>query len=43
MIKGTLKAFDDLNEKSEKVYEVMFLICKRIYILKVYSTHYTLR
>ena len=43
MIKGTLKAFDDLNEKSEKVHEVMFLICKRIYILKVYSTHYTLR
>ena len=24
-------------------HEVMFLICKSIYILKVYSIHYTLR
>ena len=28
---------------NKKVYEVMFLICKSMYILEVCSTHYTLR
>ena len=40
--KDTLKAFDDLK-RSKKVYEVMFFICKSMFILKVYSVHYTLR
>ena len=41
-LKDTLKAFDDF--KATKVYyEVMFLICKSTYILKVYLIHYTLR
>ena len=34
----TLKAFDDFENK--QVYQVTFLICKSIYILKVYSIHY---
>ena len=43
-VKDTLKAFDDFKSKSKKVYEVMFLTCKSMYILKVYSIHYnTLR
>ena len=43
IIKDTLKAFDDLKKKKTKVYEVMILICKRKYILKIYSMHYILR
>ena len=30
-------------KSSKKVYEVMFLIYKSMYIMKVYSIHYTLR
>ena len=43
-IKDTLKAFEDFKNK-KKVYEVMLvlLICKGMYVLKVYSMHYTLR
>ena len=41
-LKDTLKAADDLKTNKE-VYEVMFLICKCIYILKVCSIPYTLR
>ena len=40
-LKDTLKASDDF--KNKEVNEVMFLICKSIYILKVYSILYTLR
>ena len=42
VIKDTLKAFDDFKDK-KKTYEVMFLICKSMYALEVYSIHYTLR
>ena len=31
-----------IEKTSTKVHEVMFLICKNMYILKVYSTNYTL-
>ena len=42
VIKDTLKAFDDFKDK-KKAYEVMFLICKSMCALEVYSIHYTLR
>ena len=41
LFKDTLKAFDDFKNKQNK-YEVIFLMCKSTYILKVYSIHYTL-
>ena len=41
-LKNTLKAADDLKTNKE-VYEAMSLICKSMYILKVYSIPYTLR
>ena len=41
-IKETLKVFDDFKN-NQKVYEVIFLTYKSIYILKVYSILYTLR
>ena len=38
LVKDTLKAFDDFNNKQQKC--IMFF---DMYILKVYSMHYTLR
>ena len=40
-IKDILKALDE--EQQTTLYEVMFLIFKSIYILKVYSIHNTFR
>ena len=34
-----MKAFDDLKNK-QKVHQEIFLICKSMYILKIYSVHY---
>ena len=42
-IKGTLKAFGDNLKNKQRSNEVMFLICKRMCILKVYPIHYTLK
>ena len=41
--KDTLKAFDDFKNKQQKFTKKCFLICKSIYILKVYWIHYTLK
>ena len=43
-LKYRLTAFDGFNNKqTNKMFEVMFfLMCKSIYILKLYSVHYTL-
>ena len=41
--KDTLKTFDDFKNKQQKFTKKCFLICKSIYILKVYSIHYTLK
>ena len=43
LFKDTLKAFDDFRNKQQKYVKYCFLICKSMYILKVYSIHYTLR
>ena len=43
IIKDTLKAFDDFNNKQQKCMEYCFLIYKSMYILKVNSIHYTLK
>ena len=43
LIKDTLKAFDNFKNKQPKCMKQCFLICKSIYILKVYLIHYTLR
>ena len=41
-VQNILKALDDFKNK-QKVYEIMlFDICKSMYILRVYSIHYTL-
>ena len=42
VFKDTLKAFDDFKKKP-KGYEVIFLLCKSMYILKLYLIQYTLR
>ena len=42
-LKDTLKAFNDFKNKQQKWMKKYFLMCKSIYILKVYSIHYTLR
>ena len=39
----TRKPFDDFKNKQQKCMKLCFLICKSMYILKVYSIHYTLR
>ena len=39
--KDKLKAFDEFKNKQQKCMKYSFLICKSIYILKVYSVHYT--
>ena len=41
-IEDTLKTFEAFKNK-QKAYEVLFLICKSIYILKVYPIYYKLR
>ena len=41
--KDTLKAFDDLKNKQQNCMKELFLIHKSMHILKVYSTHCTLR
>ena len=41
-IKDILKALDE-EQQTTTLYEVMFLIFKSIYILKVYSIHNTFR
>ena len=41
--KDTLKAFNDFRNNQQKSTNKCFLICKSMYILKVYSVHYTLR
>ena len=42
--KDTLKAFDYFRKKQQKCMKKCFSICKKsIYILKVYSIHYTLK
>ena len=40
--KDIQKAFHNFKRVT-KMYEVMFFICKILYIVKVYSIHYTLR
>ena len=40
-IKVTLKAFDAFKNKQKSVWINAFLICKSMYILKVYWVHYT--
>ena len=40
-IKHIFKAFNDFKNK-QQLYELFFLVSKSIYILKVYSIHYTL-
>ena len=42
-VKDTVKALDDFRNKQEKCMKQCFLICKSMYILKVYQIHYTLR
>ena len=42
-LKDTLKAFDDFKDKQQKCIKQYFLICKSMYILKVYSIDYKLR
>ena len=42
-LKDTLKAFDDFKNKQKNVLSNVFLICKSMFILKVYSILYTLR
>ena len=41
-LKDKLKAFDDFKNK-QKGYQIMFLISKSMYVLKLNSIHYTLR
>ena len=41
--KDTLKAFDDFRNKQQKCMKYYSLIRRSMYILKVYSIHYTLR
>ena len=43
LVKDTLKAFDDFLNKQKSVWSHVFFICEGLYILKVYSIHYTLR
>ena len=43
ILKDTLMVFDDLKNKQKKCMKECFLICKSIYVLKVYYIHYTLR
>ena len=40
-IKDTLNAFDDFKSKQKSVWSSVFLTCESVYILKVYSRHYT--
>ena len=40
-LKNMLKAFDDYKNKQKKC--ISFLICKSMYILKVYSIHCTVK
>ena len=42
-IKGTMEAFNDFKNKQQKCMKQCFLICKSMYILEVFSIHYTLR
>ena len=41
-LKDTLKVFNVLKNK-QKLCKVIFLICKSMYIVKVYSILYTMR
>ena len=41
--KDTLKALGDFKNKQKNGMKYCFLICKSMYILKLYSIHYTLR
>ena len=41
-LKDILKAFDDFKNK-QKTMKQCFLICESMYILKVFSIHYTVR
>ena len=43
VFKDTVKAFNDFKSKQQKCMMSCFLICKSMYILKVYSIHCTLR
>ena len=44
ILKDTMKAVDDFeNKPKKKCMKLCFWICKSVYILKVYSMHYTLR
>ena len=43
LVKDTLKAFDDFKTKQKNCMKQYFLICKSMYILNIYSMHYTLR
>ena len=38
-VKGTLKAFEDFENRQKKCIKLCFLICNNMYILKVYSIH----
>ena len=43
ILKDTLKAFGDFRNKQQKCMKECFLMSKIMFILKVYSIHYTLR
>ena len=43
ILKDTLKAFGDFRNKQQKCMKEYFLMSKIMFILKVYSIHYTLR
>ena len=43
LIKDTLKAFDGFRNKQQKCMKLCFMVSKNIYIMKVFSIHYTLR
>ena len=42
-LKNTLKTFDDFKKKQQKCMEECLLICKSIYLLKIYLIHYILQ
>ena len=43
LLKDTLKPFGNYKNKLQKCMKQCFSICKSMYILKVYSVHFTLR
>ena len=42
-VKDTLMALEDFKSKQKSLWSNVFLICKSMYLLELYSIHYTLR